>query len=226
MVGFRGVGGVLSIRLSKPSIFASSIFSSFGPSTMNNPPTKKRNYRYTKPTGKEGEDMVDLPDGHFETGMSDPGMLEVYGRAIMTWPVVEDAMSHVLGELIGTNDHEIASEIFHALLAQNTRLPVMLALLQNTRTNATKAEDFDQMLSEFKRLNDERNRLIHSYWFTHRGTDTVYCCPSGSALPHAMRKGRVVTQETLVAFLNAESALMRRALRVHMPQEPQPEPGE
>lgn len=178
---------------------------------MNTPPTRKRNYRNTKPSDKAADGWRTLPDGHFSTGICSEPILIAYARAVSLWPLVEDAMTNVLMELIGTDNHEVASEIFHALLAQNTRLPVMKALLQNTQANQGKPETFDEIIDEFTRLNIERNHLVHHYWLTH-DNGRVYRCPSNQSMVHAMRYGELVTVESLDTFRDACNALTRRAL--------------
>lgn len=127
-------------------------------------------------------------------------------------------MTRVLRELIGAPQLEVASEMFHALLAQNTRLPVMRALLQNTTANAGKSADYDAILDEFKRLNDQRNQFIHGYWYTHAETDHVYLCKSNQDAASALAGGKRVTAADLVEFQKSCGTLMGRAFLIRAPR--------
>lgn len=109
-------------------------------------------------------------------------------------------MTRVLLGLLGVEDMEIATEIFHALIAQNTRLPVMRALLQNTAFNSDKPEEFDQILDDFKKLNDQRNRYVHGYWFTHVDSQRSYLCKSNQSAVYALIDSQMVEPAELEKF--------------------------
>ena len=149
---------------------------------MNTPPTSKRNQRYQKLDLKSHP----MPNGLILSGIEDPEMLIALAMCVVVWPTVEDAMVQLLQALIGHPAQEVAAEIFHALTAQNTRLPVIKALLQNTAFNTDKSAAFDEIVSTFERLNGERNKLIHGYWFTHKETGTVYRSPQGQSTATAL----------------------------------------
>ncbi|OJX50621.1 MAG: hypothetical protein BGO81_20420 [Devosia sp. 66-22] len=134
-------------------------------------------------------------------GIADIPVALAYVNAITLWPIVEDAMSQVLARLIGTKNQEAATEIFHTLTAQSTRLPVMKALLQNTAMNANMPEEFDAVIDAFDKLNTERNRYVHDYWFTQEPNGPVYLSPSGRSFVIATLDGaRVVTADELNGF--------------------------
>jgi len=166
---------------------------------MNTPKTRKRNTRFNRQVAH----MLARDDENddWTWSVQDPEFLRHIGHAVTLWPMLEDTFVTVLANLLGGTGHEVATEIFHALVAQNTRLPILNALLQNTVQNADKPDAYDEVIDEFKRLNDKRNEFIHSYWVTNDKTKKVYLCPSKRTVFVAIADGRVIELEEILTFI-------------------------
>ena len=172
---------------------------------MNTPKTIKRDQSAKR--AKEEIQARKLPSGTYTPGCADPAISIALANAITNWPFVEDAMVILLRSLLGGPPEEIASSVFHALLAQNTRLPVMRSLLEDTRANRQRPQAYDEVLDEFKRLNSQRNDYIHHYWYTHEEAGFVYLCPSKRSSAKALHAGRPITAGELERFVEDCHAL-------------------
>ena len=168
---------------------------------MNTPKTVKRDQNAVRT--KNDIQTRTIPSGSYSPGCGDQAISIALADAITNWPFVEDAMVAVLRSLLGGPPEEIASSVFHALIAQNTRLPVMRSLLEDTRANRDRPEVYDDILNEFKRLNSRRNDYVHHYWYTHKETGSVYLCPSKRGSNKALHAGRIVTADELKQFVDA-----------------------
>ena len=95
-------------------------------------------------------------------------------RILVLWPHLEDLMVGVFDRLVGTKpeNYENGSLLFYAIVNQKTRIDLMRRLLQRGRSNRNRSSTYDDIIDEFQRLNDLRNRYIHGRWWTHQDGDT------------------------------------------------------
>jgi hypothetical protein len=143
-----------------------------------------------------------LPEGQYLYGILNPSVATVYGRVITIWPFVEDSAALILRDLLGGAHPEAAQTVFHTLLQQSTRIPVLTALLEDTRINRDKSLLYDELIARYKSLNDERNRYVHWYWITHSESLETYICPTRRAISYAVSQAQAVSSPMLLEFGN------------------------
>ena len=130
----------------------------------------------------------------------------------VAWPHFEDQMISVFRDLLGSQrgDSETARLVFTSLVNQKIRIDLMRALLERSRLNKDKGVVYDEVLDEFKKLNDLRNRYVHGRWWTHENGDTFL--QSDNSVPFTHVKYRKVTAKELQLFLSRLKTLWGRVL--------------
>ena len=172
---------------------------------MNTPKTPRRNTKEARSKANR-EAQRQLPYGSYAGGIHNERVSVAYATAISHWPYVEDDMVWVLQALISPisepmpRPRDVAETIFHALIAQSTRMPVMRALLEQTIQNASQPKEMDEILDEFHALNTERNRFAHWYWITNMDTQATFICPTRQSFNDAFLDGTEVSAEELTSF--------------------------
>lgn len=100
-------------------------------------------------------------------------------------------------KLIGTKLEDSASGrlIFTAIINQQTRIAVMRALLEKSDLNKDKGDEFDEIIDEFKKLNELRNKYVHSLWWTHESGDTYIQTENDDWFGFSIEYKRVTAKE-------------------------------
>lgn len=173
---------------------------------MNTPKKPKRGMR----TKELLEAVANGPEwSHITAGIHDRSIAKQFADAITQWPWTEEAMVSVLASLLDSRE-EIASELFHSIATQNVRLPIFYALLENTQINKKKPSDYDDILAEFDRLNSERNKFVHWYWFTDMDTGKVYLSRARRGVSAAVFNGLEIPSDRIKKFVSDCRALDQR----------------
>ena len=109
-----------------------------------------------------------IPEGAFETGVSNPKMAAILGQMATYWPQVEDAMIDFFRDLLGLlRDEDFpARQIFKSIINAQTRIKILSTLLKRTEHNKNKSANYDWVIKEFSQLNDARNSYLHGLWHT------------------------------------------------------------
>jgi hypothetical protein len=130
----------------------------------------------------------------------------------VAWSHFEDQMISVFHDLLGNpqGDIETARLILTSLVNQKIRIDLMQALLEYSRLNRDKGEVYDEILDEFRKLNNLRNRYVHGLWWTHENGDTFLQSDNSVPLTHV--KYQKVTVKDLQSFLTRLNALWQLVL--------------
>ncbi len=130
----------------------------------------------------------------------------------VAWPHLEDEMISVLDKLLGVErgDLNTARLIFTSLVNQKVRIDVMRDLLEGSWHNRDKDEIYDEILNEFKKLNELRNKYVHGKWWTHENGDTYL--QSDNSLSFRYAQPRKVTKKELQLFFERINALWGKVM--------------
>ena len=139
--------------------------------------------------------------GSKEGIVKDATIAKLIGEILVAWPHFEDEMISVFHNLLGAKlgDLETARLIFSTLVNQRVRIKVMQQLLTRSRLNKDKKEDYEIILSEFEKLNDQRNKYVHGLWWTHESGDTYIQTDNSVFFTHAIYQK--ITKADLEFFL-------------------------
>jgi hypothetical protein len=148
---------------------------------------KKVPKRFVKPTG---EDAI---AGRYEAGIKNDKFTLLFGQTVATWVHVEDQMIQVLQDLLGSKSAP-ARQIFHSVVSNKARQSLMLACLQKSKINLRKSDLYEEIISQFSKLNSQRNRLVHGLWYTHE-TGRVFLSESAVDDFHYMDAREVTIEE-------------------------------
>ena len=132
-----------------------------------NTPSRRKRYAYEPPKGH-------VPDGQYTSGVHNRDFAAALGSLISFWPHVEEQMIFVFADLTGSQDRDMARQIFRSIVSQKARLDIMRRLLETAPAHAQKEKFYDDTLSEFSALNRARNSFAHGLWFTHDETHQCY----------------------------------------------------
>jgi hypothetical protein len=108
-------------------------------------------------------------------GITDNAIAAALGHLVAYWPNVEDRMIYVFHELIhgAPSDDTIQIQntrlIFQAVGSQHLRLKMMKDALERGTQNIEKPDVFDEIIREFREINEIRNRYAHGVWFASEG---------------------------------------------------------
>jgi hypothetical protein len=166
--------------------------------------------RYDSPKQQE---HPKLPDGTWQAGVNNNEFREVLGQIVGYWPHVEDQMIEIMGLLLG--DRTPARQVFRAIVANQSRIKVMRALLERSQHNITKGAEYDEIISEFDSLVNKRNAYLHGLWYTHH-SGRVFLAESSIDDGHWFEQ-REVPIEELINSLRRMGNLWRRILIIQQP---------
>jgi hypothetical protein len=144
--------------------------------------------------------------------MDNKEIATLFGQLCVAWPHFEDQMISVFRSLLGVQrgDSETARLLFTSIVNQKVRIDLMRVLLERGRQNKDRGMDYDFILSEFKQLNDLRNKYVHGRWWTHENGDTYL--QSDNSVPSFQIRYRKVTARELEAFMQRLNGLWQRVL--------------
>ncbi len=130
----------------------------------------------------------------------------------VAWPHLEDEMISVLRKLLGVQNGDLntARLIFTSLVNQKVRIDVMRDLLEGSWHNRDKSEVYDEILNEFKKLNDLRNKYVHGRWWTHESGDTYLQSDNSACITHV--EIRKVTKKEMQLYFDRINALWQKIL--------------
>jgi len=92
--------------------------------------------------------------------------VKALGQIASFWPHLEDAMIEIMRDLLGSDRHMPARQIFRAIISNQARKKVMVALLEKSRLNRDKTVFYDETIQEFSALAGKRNDYLHGLWWT------------------------------------------------------------
>jgi uncharacterized protein YpbB len=104
--------------------------------------------------------------GTYIAGIKNEKFAARLGQTVATWVHVEDLMIQVLQDLLGSKQAP-ARQIFHSVRSNEARKKLMTDCLQKARTNERKTDLYENIISQFSKLNRKRNTLLHGLWYTH-----------------------------------------------------------
>ena len=146
-------------------------------------------------------------------GLHNPEFAVVLGDLVTYWPHLEEQMIDFFALLMGETQDFPARQIFRSIVAQSARVKVMKALLERTRTNRDKDEEYDRIVTDFAALNDLRNVYVHGLWLTHESS-RVFLSELALDDFHFLKKREVRLEELKTARIRMGNLWLRaRALR-------------
>lgn len=121
-------------------------------------------------------------------------------------------MITVFRKLLGLKDSDLntARLLFTSLVNQKIRIDLMRQLLERSWHNRDKGQAFDQVIDEFKKLNDLRNKYVHGRWWTHEDGHTFL--QVDNSVLHSHVEYHRVTKRELESFLTRLYELWRNVL--------------
>lgn len=137
------------------------------------------------------------------------------GHIAADWPHVEEAMISVLAELLGGGRGTPAHQIFRSIVNAKARIDVMRNLLEMAEINKNREIYFDEVIDEFKSLNDKRNEYMHNIWMSYNNGDAYLCKASPSVLGYLMDSTRKVPLKEL-KDVNARMITLIRKIYLEM----------
>ena len=114
------------------------------------------------------------PNGIYSSGITDEKTLINLGRITAFWPHIEDMMAEVFRHLLGADRSLPAKAVYQSVVNAQIRIKIMKNLLEETRHNRDKGEEYDGILDEFSSLNAQRNNFIHAQWFSDAENRVFY----------------------------------------------------
>lgn len=135
---------------------------------MSEKPEKPKQEAQVKRYPPERRNLPPMPEGAFETGVTNQKMAAILGQMATYWPQVEDAMIDFFRDLLGLlRDEDFpARQIFKSIINAQTRIKILSTLLKRTKGNQDKSANYDWVIKEFSNLNDARNSYLHGLWHT------------------------------------------------------------
>lgn len=128
--------------------------------------TRRQIRRYEKRVPKE-------PGHAVETALKDPSWTMMLGALVANFTHLEMDCSFLLARLMGT-DWQSAFILLSTINSASTREAALRAILEESPRNAGLGPDYDDLLSDFLRINRARNRYVHGVWTTDCRTQKVY----------------------------------------------------
>ena len=148
------------------------------------------------------------PDGHYRTGLWDDAYLKCVGQIATYFPLIENEMIRILGDLLGAGGGMSARQIFASINSHKARVKVMTSLLEHSYVNRMKGSEYDEFISEFDGMANSRNDYVHHIWWTH-SSGRVFLAPP-SVTDYGWHDGREVTLNELEGVIERMGELMRR----------------
>jgi hypothetical protein len=190
------------------SVDSSELAAFFG-SVMNTPRTRPiRRY------GISAQKMGAFREGTFSMGLASATHLTTLGAIISRWVHVEERMCDFMSALLGSDPWlGTGRQVFRAIIANEARIAIMTALLEEHPNNRDKSSWFDDVLAEFVRLNRARNKYVHGIWETDEQKGIVYISePNTDHGGYPFTSPRTVPITELATCYDDMSALERKLL--------------
>jgi hypothetical protein len=84
------------------------------------------------------------------------------------WPYVEERMLAVLRELLNVGPLGLPLRpLFRSIVNPQIRIKVLRSLLEDSPSNMSKGQEYDELIDEFAALSTIRNKFIHGLWSVH-----------------------------------------------------------
>jgi len=165
--------------------------------------------RFQWPTGRQKQFTV-------HGGVSDPAILALLGKFIVTWNHAEHMMIVVFEHLLNlANNFDTAKLIFTSIINAQTRIEMMRTLLESGVNNANKSADFDALLDEFAKLNKLRNTYVHGLWFTNEKSGRACIKLDMTEFMPSIDNFQVVTQRELELLIERANKFANDAFALH-----------
>lgn len=121
--------------------------------------------------------IKNIERGTYSQGIHNDTAAISLGVMVGLWVHVEEAMVQILRELCGDSSPLLnfpARLIFRSVVNQQARIKIMRSLLELSMHNREKPIDYDEIIDEFDKLNDQRNKLLHGLWWTRHDGRLYY----------------------------------------------------
>lgn len=134
------------------------------------------------------------------------------GSLVTGFTHLEQDFSHLLAKLLGT-DWQTAFILLSQIVSPSARLNAMQAILQTSPRNCRLDGRYDELLSEFGRLNRARNAYVHGLWTTDLQTKVTYVSKADGDIDAYLER-REIDFDGLVKLCGDVSDCRRRILDV------------
>jgi hypothetical protein len=167
--------------------------------------TKRKSNRYSAPSpnvNKTGEAV--------ETVVRNPAHLILLGSLVTNFTHLELDFSHLLAKLLGT-DWQTGFILLNQIVSPSARHNAMRAVLESSPRNAKLGPEYDDLLSEFSRLNSARNTYVHGIWTTDMASKATYIAKANGNIDAYLER-RQLDFDDLIKLVDDIVACRRRIL--------------
>lgn len=149
---------------------------------MNTPRTRKpKRYsaeKWHKEFWREGR----IGNGQFGLSIANVEVASQVGHFVSTFPHLEEMMENFAAVVLGT-DPDIATHVMRSIISAKARMDFLRDALERGQRNSERPAKFDEVLDEFKAINDFRNDLVHAKYQTNMETgDVSWVRPRGDPM--------------------------------------------
>jgi hypothetical protein len=131
---------------------------------MNTPPTKKRHI--DKP--------LEIIPGSYNPGLHGSKYPPVFAQIVTMFVHLGITMQDVLAVLLRDNDAGAAGFVWRSVMSAKARIDLMVNLLEKGRPNRDLGVEYDEIIREFKSINNARNDYVHGLWMTGKSRKMAY----------------------------------------------------
>jgi hypothetical protein len=153
-----------------------------------------------------------VPQGGYETGITEQVFAAKFGNMATRWPHIEDLMIGVFTELLGGDASLPTRQIYRSIISPQSRIKVLRSLLQRTELNQRKDPIYDEVIDEFSSLNDQRNTYLHGLWHTHESGRVFFIEASQDEM--SIFQNREVHLNEIDEFIDRLDALENRIANI------------
>jgi hypothetical protein len=157
------------------------------------------------------------PDGHYVGSLQNETLLLLVGKIITYLPQIEERMIDIMSLLMG-DKLAPGRQIFRSLHSEDARVEVMRAMLEHSRINRDKGQEFDDIIDLFAEVKRARNAYAHGLWRTHVKTGRAFlqeAMPDETATYFSERE---VKESELKAVSKRMRELWNKTLAVTYPE--------
>jgi hypothetical protein len=155
-------------------------------------------------------------------GLHNPEFAALVGQIITDLPHVEERMISFMALLLGDVSAP-AQQVFRSLHSEDSRVKVMRVLLEKSKINQDKGQEFDDLLDLFVEVKKRRNALAHGLWSTHSSGRVFLAEPTTDEF-HSFITQREIKKTELTHTLNRIDALNKLAFQIIYPDGRIPSP--
>lgn len=181
-----------------------------------NVPRSRPLVRFHLPKAKKKGRSVHMPEGHYVGSLQNRELLVLVGQIITYLPQIEERMIDVMALLMG-GQISPARQVFRSLHSEDARVKVMRAMLEHSRMNRDKGQDFDDIIDLFDEVKRTRNAYAHGLWRTHTATGRAFLQEATADETATFLSEREVKKGELETVLKRMTELWSKTLAVTYP---------